>query len=158
MPKVLVCYYSKTGNTKEMAQLIARGAEDAGVEVVLKRAKDVKGKEFGDYDGVVIGSPTYFGVMAAEIKDLLDRSIAVYGKLSGRAGGAFTSSGNLAGGNETTIISILQALLIHGMVIQGDHQGSHYGPVAVGAPDERAREECIRYGGRFAELVKRLNP
>lgn len=158
MPRILVCYYSKTGNTKKMAQLIAQGAKEAGVEVELARAKDVKGKDFANFDGIIIGSPTYFGVMAAEVKELLDRSIACYGKLMGRAGGAFTSSGNLAGGNETTIMSILHALLIHGMVVQGDHQGSHYGPVAVGEPDTRAEEECLRYGERFAGLVKKLGP
>jgi len=94
--------------------------------------------------------------MAAEAKDLIDRSVKYFGKMIGKVGGAFTSSGGIGGGNETTIVSILQAWLIHGMVVQGFQKGSHYGPVAVGAPDDRAEEECLRYGRQVAELTKKL--
>jgi NAD(P)H dehydrogenase (quinone) len=71
-------------------------------------------------------------------------------------GGAFTSSGCIGGGNETTILSILSAMLIHGMVIQGDSDDDHYGPVAIEAPDERAKANCLALGERVGRLVKKL--
>jgi multimeric flavodoxin WrbA len=63
------------------------------------------------------GSPTYYGTMAWELKKLLDESVKFHGKLRGKVGGAFTSSANVGGGNETTVLDILKALLIHGMVV-----------------------------------------
>ena len=156
MVKVLVIYYSETGNTREMAELVAEGVKEAGVEVEVKRVKDAKVDELLKVDGVVIGSPTYYGCMAAEVKRFLDESVKLHGRLEGKVGGAFTSSANIGGGNETTIISILQAFLIHGMVVQGMAFGDHYGPVAVGRPDERSRKLCLKYGRRIGELAKKL--
>lgn len=66
-----------------------------------------------------------------------------------------SSSG--AEGNETTILSILQAMLIHGMILQGTPKGDHYGPVAIGAPDERAELQSRDLGRRVAELAARLS-
>jgi NAD(P)H dehydrogenase (quinone) len=66
----------------------------------------------------------------------------------------FSSSANIAGGNETTILSILEAMLIHGMVVQGDYKGDHYGHVAVGKVDERCEDNCRRQAQRFADLLK----
>jgi NAD(P)H dehydrogenase (quinone) len=94
--------------------------------------------------------------MAAEIKQILDESVRLHGKLDGKIGGAFTSSGNVAGGNETTIWSILSALLIHGMIIKGVHSGNHYGPVAVDSFGEEARRECVEYAKELARLGKTL--
>ena len=94
--------------------------------------------------------------MATEVKELMDKSIQCYGKLTGKVGGAFTSSGMIGGGNETTIMSILQGLLIHGMIVQGVQKGNHYGPVSVGAPNEEVRDECVEYGKMIGTLVKRL--
>ena len=79
------------------------------------------------------------------------------GKLDGKVGGAFASAGGLAGGNETTIQDILRALLVHGMVIKGEPMGDHYGPVAVGAPDERSQRECRKYGKMTGELTHKLH-
>ena len=93
---------------------------------------------------------------AAEVKELIDESVKHFGKLVGKVGGAFTSSGGIGGGNETTNLSLLQALLIHGMVVQGVQKGSHYGPVSVGAPDENAQDECVRYGKQVGELSVKL--
>ena len=98
--------------------------------------------------------PVYYGSMAAPIKKLFDDSVKFHTKLDGRIGGAFASSANIGGGNETTILDILNAMLIHGMIIQGDPKGDHYGPVSIGAPDERSQKQCLRYGERFARLVK----
>jgi NAD(P)H dehydrogenase (quinone) len=138
MPKVLIVYYSKTGNTKEMAELIAEGVRrEKDIEVEVKATRDTKVEELLDFDGIVVGSPTYYGSMAAEVKKLIDNSVKFHGQLKGKVGGAFSSSGNIAGGNETTIMGILHSLLIHGMVIQGTSKGDHYGPVAVEKPDDR---------------------
>ena len=156
MSKILIIYYSRSGNTERMANIIADGIKKEGVEVAVKDVKDVDIDELPEYEGFVIGSPTYYGTMAAEIKKLLDDSVKFHGKLDGRVGAAFSSSCNIAGGNETTILDIVHVMLIHGMIIQGDHQGDHYGPVAIEAPDERSTKECLRKGQRVAKLVKKL--
>ena len=140
-----------------MAQLVAEGAKGvAGAEVTLAKVEDVDPKSLADYDALLVGSPTYYGQMAAEVKALFDKSVAIHGQLEGKVGGAFTSSANLAGGNETTILSILQAMLIHGMIVKGTSQRDHYGPVALGKPDERAAGECHKLGRGMAELAARL--
>jgi NAD(P)H dehydrogenase (quinone) len=94
--------------------------------------------------------------MATEVKKLMDKSILCYGKLTGKAGGAFTSSGMIGGGNETTILSIVQWLLIHEMIVQGVQKGNYYGPVSVGAPNEKVRDDCVQYGKMIVALVKRF--
>lgn len=158
MAKMLVCYYSQSGHTAGMAEAIGEGARKvAGVEVDVKAVADVKVSELLDYDAIAIGSPTYYGTMAWQIKQLLDESVAFHGKLRGKVGGAFTSSGNLAGGGETTILAILEGLLIHGMIVQGHAKGSHYGPVAIGKMDDRARGECVTHGKAVAELAVKLH-
>ena len=156
MVKILIMYYSETGNTKRMAELIEEGVKNVGTGVEVKRVEDVKVDDLLKYDGVLIGSPTYYGHMAAPIKQLLDESVKFHGKLDGKAGGAFASSGNIGGGNETTVRGIQEAMLIHGMIIQGDPSGDHYGPVSIGAPDARVERQCKRFGERFARLVKTI--
>jgi NAD(P)H dehydrogenase (quinone) len=155
MAKALVVYYSRTGNTKKMAESVAEGIKKEGVGAVLKDVKDTGADELLKYEAIIIGSPTYYGSMAAEIKKLLDDSVKFHGKLDGKIGAAFASSANVAGGNETTVLDILNAMLIHGMIIHGDPQGDHYGAVSIGAPDARATGECLRMGSRIAKLVKK---
>ncbi len=156
MAKALIVYYSRSGNTKKMAVSIAEGIKKEDVEADVRDVKDVTPADLKAFDAIVVGSPTYYGSMAAEIKKLFDDSIRFHGKLDGKIGAAFASSANIGGGNETTILDILNAMLIHGMIVQGDSQGDHYGPVAIGSPDERAVKECLRAGGRIARLVKKL--
>ncbi len=156
MPRILIFYYSRSGNTKKMAYMIARGVTDEDVEVDVRHVKDVKVDDLRSYDGIVIGSPTYYGGAAAPIREFLDKSIKLHGKLKGKVGGAFSSSANVGGGNETTVLSLLQALMIHGMVVCGDSEGDHYGPVAIERPDSRAEKNCVRYGKIVARLVKKL--
>ncbi|UCE35997.1 MAG: NAD(P)H-dependent oxidoreductase [Thermoplasmata archaeon] len=156
MVKILVCYYSRSGNTKSMAEFIAQGAQREGAEVDLKEVEKVGADELLGYDGIIFGSPTYYGTCAAPIKELIDESVKLHGELNGKVGGAFSSSANVAGGNETTIINILQMLMIHGMIVKGDPRGSHYGPVSVGIPDENVIEECKAYGRNIASLTKKL--
>ncbi len=154
--KIIVIYYSQSGNTKKMAEAVIEGVKKESVEAVLKDVESVKPEDLLAYDGIIIGSPTYYGTMSYQIKRMLDESVKFHGKLEGKVGGAFSSSANIAGGNETTILDILNAMLIHGMVIQGDPRGDHYGPVAIGTPDNRSLQECIRLGQRTAKLVKTL--
>jgi NAD(P)H dehydrogenase (quinone) len=157
MATLLITYYSRTGHTAKMAEHIAEGARTVeGVEVQVRPVAEVTPQDLLKVDGVVMGSPVYYGTMAADLKTLIDESVAHHGRLEGKVGAAFASSGGPGGGNETTILSLLQALLIHGMIIQGDHKGDHYGAVAVGEPDERSRDQCLRQGRRVAELVKRI--
>ena len=156
MARILIVYHSETGHTAGMAQFVAEGAKEAGAEVVVKAVKNASPQELMEYDGIIVGSPTYYGLMSAPIKKLFDDSVKFHHQLTGKVGGAFTSSGNVAGGNETTVLSILQAMLIHGMVVQGTSRGDHYGPVAVGAPDARAESEARSLGRRVADLAEKL--
>jgi len=157
MARILVTYFSRSGNTRAMAEQVAAGAREvAGAEVDLLPVGDVNPNALLDYDAILVGSPTYYGQMAAEVKAFFDKSVVLHGQLEGKVGGAFTSSGNLAGGNETCVLSILQALLIHGMVVQGSARQSHYGPVAVGEPDDGALAECRTLGAGVAGLAGRL--
>ncbi|MFH0913039.1 MAG: NAD(P)H-dependent oxidoreductase [Candidatus Omnitrophota bacterium] len=156
MAKVLVIYHSHSGNTKKMAEFVAEGVKKENLETTVKDIQDIAVDELLKYEAIVVGSPTYYGTMAAEIKKLLDTSVKFHGRLDGKVGAAFSSSANVGGGNETTILDILNAMLIHGMIIQGDPQGDHYGAVSIDAPDERATKQCIRLGSRVAKLVKRL--
>lgn len=156
MPKILIIYYSRTGNVKKMANAIEEVIREEGVDVLIKEVKDTRVEELLEYDGIIIGSPTYYGLPAGEIKRFLDDSVRFHGKLEGKVGGAFASSGGIAGGNETTILAILEALLIHGMIIQGNPGGDHYGPVSINTPDERSLRECREYGRRIARLIKKL--
>lgn len=158
MVRMLVGYYSRSGHTKRMAEEIAKAAEAAGAKVDLLNVEQIDYKTLPDYDCLVMGSPTYYGQMAAEVKELFDKSVKVHGKLAGRLGGAFASSGRRAGGNETTVLSILNAWLVHGMLVSGTPGSDHYGPVSVGAPDKDALKSCAEYGGRLVEQAKLLRP
>ena len=156
MAKALIVYYSRGGNTKKMAESIAEGLKQEQVEVDICEVKDVTADDLLLPDAIIVGSPTYYGSMAADIKRLFDESVRFHSKLDGKIGAAFTSSHHIGGGNETTILDILNAMLIHGMIVQGDWQGDHYGPVSIGFPDERAIKECLRAGVRIAQLIKKL--
>ncbi len=156
MAKVLICYYSQTGNTEKMAQIITDVMKKEDLSVDLKRVEETKADDLIDYDCIVLGSPTYYGSMAWPVKKLLDESIKFHGRLKGKVGGAFSSAANVGGGNETTVLNLLNGLLIHGMIIQGDHRGDHYGPVSIDFPDERAQECCKQYAQNLADLVKSL--
>lgn len=129
MAKILVCYHSRTHHIEHMAEAVAEGVKQVqGAQVHLKPASQVKAGDWLSYDALIIGSPTYYGTMAAELKNLFDESIVFHGRLAGKVGGALSSSASVGGGNETTILDILKAMLIHGMVIQGSSSRGYYGP------------------------------
>jgi len=156
MAKGIVIYYSRSGNTKEMAEIIAKAMNEADLPTDCKSVDKVKANDLLDYDTIVIGSPTYYGHMAGPVKELIDETVAFHGGLDGKVGAAFSSAANIGGGNETTIMGIIEAMLIAGLTIQGDPQGDHYGPVSIGKPDDRVREQCRRRGRRIAELTNKM--
>ncbi|MFP4054164.1 MAG: NAD(P)H-dependent oxidoreductase [Phycisphaerae bacterium] len=158
MAKLLITYYTRTHHTEHMAEAIGEGAGGVeGAEVEVKPADQVDPKELPQYDGILMGTPVYYGTLAAQLKKLLDDSIAVHGKLVGKVGAAFASSANVGGGNETAVLSILQGMLIHGMVVQGSVMGDHYGAVAIGDLDERSSRQCLNHGRLVAELTVKLH-
>jgi len=156
MAKGIVIYYSRSGNTKQMAEMIAGAMNNSGLETDCKEITGVTVNDLLIYDAIVMGSPTYYGGMAADMKKLIDDAVVKHGQLDGKVGAAFTSAANIGGGNETTILDILHAMLISGMVVQGDPQGDHYGVVSIGKPDQRVEKLCARWGKRIAELTKKL--
>jgi len=189
MATVLILYYSRSGNTEEMAKVVEKGVKSEGVQVMRKKVNPVRNssgalnpagiilksnpaaeqwgiisngvnraalKDLLKADGIILGSPTYYGTMAAEMKAFIDKSVQYHGKLEGKVGAAFSSCGGLGGGVETTVLDMVKALLIHGMVIQGDPRGSHYGTVSIGKPNAAAKRECKKLGEKVARLVKRL--
>lgn len=141
MSKILVLYYSSYGHIETMADAVAKGAREAGATVSVRRvpelvpekiaiksgyklnqqAKIAKISELVDYDAIVIGTPTRFGSMSAQMKNFLDQTGGLWleDRLVGKAGSVFTSTGSQHGGQETTIQSTHTVLLHLGMVIVG---------------------------------------
>ncbi len=197
MTKVLVLYYSSWGHVERMAEEVAAGAaEVAGVTATIKRVPElapdevVKSNHFktdqkapiatpgelADYDAIIIGTPTRFGVMAAQMKNFLDQTGGLWAKgaLVGKVGSVFTSTGT-GGGNEATILTTWPLLAHHGLVIVGLPYaapdlanieelkgGSPYGAGTIAAPDgsrqPSARElRLARFQGKHvAGIAKKL--
>jgi NAD(P)H dehydrogenase (quinone) len=141
MTEILVLYYSRHGNTAEMARLITHGVEEvSGVTANLRTVPPVSatceavdddiptsGPPYADLedlkqcDGLIIGSPTHYGNMSSSLKYFLDQTTSLWfsGALAGKPAGVFTSTSSLHGGQETTLISMMLPLLHHGMIISG---------------------------------------
>jgi NAD(P)H dehydrogenase (quinone) len=141
MTRVLVLYYSSYGHVERMAGAVAEGVREAGAEAVIKRVpelvpEDIARKsgfkldqpapiatvdELADYDAIIIGTPTRYGNMTAQMKNFLDQtgSLWAQGKLVGKVGSVFTSSATQHGGQESTILATHIVLLHLGMVIVG---------------------------------------
>jgi NAD(P)H dehydrogenase (quinone) len=155
---VLVVYDSSSGNTEKMAEEVAEGAKEVpGAVVAVKRPENVTKDDMLKSDCIIVGSPTYYGLMSTKIKKLFDESVIIHGKLTGKVGAAFTSSGGTSTGGETTLMSILTAMLVHGMVVQGRADDLHYGAWAEGTPDKDALKSCRELGKKTAELAMKLS-
>lgn len=157
--KVLILYYSKSGNTKKLAEAIAKGVEQVdGVEAVLRDTDNITKEDFLSSEGIIAGSPVYFGVMAAPLKKVFDDYVGIRNKMEGKVGAVFATAGDPSGGKETTMMSIIQTLLIYGMVIVGDPISAtgHYGVSCVGVPDKNSEKNAMKLGRRVAELVKKI--
>jgi NAD(P)H dehydrogenase (quinone) len=157
MAKILIVYDSRSGNTEKMALAVAEGAKHVkGTKITTKKAESTTIEDLLNADGIIMGSPTYYGLMSAELKRLIDESVKIHGKLEGKVGAAFTSSGGTASGAETTLLSIIQSMLVHGMIVQGRASDKHYGAAAVGPPNEKEIESCRALGKKVAILVAKL--
>ena len=141
MKQVLVLYYSRHGSTFELAKRVARGVESIdGVEAVIRTVPDISTvceatepvvpetgapyvsvDELIEADGLVLGSPTRFGMMAAPLKYFLEQTSAQWlsGNLIGKPAGVFTSTSSMHGGQEATLLSMMLPLIHQGMVIAG---------------------------------------
>jgi len=158
--RVLVVYDSYTGNTEEMAKAVAEGAEKAGARVVLKKVDEVKVEDFIENDGFAFGTPTHCGVMSSRMNELFTKvAMPVWGRMEGKVGVAFSSSGGLGGGNEMACLSLILTMLNYGMLVLGipDYVAPgvtlHYGAVSIGKPNKAALEACRLLGERLAEYT-----
>ncbi|WP_225771332.1 NAD(P)H:quinone oxidoreductase [Inquilinus sp. Marseille-Q2685] len=141
MTKVLVLYYSSYGHIETMATAVAEGVREAGGEPVIKRVPELVPEEvarashfkldqaapvatideLADYDAIIFGVPTRFGMMAAQMKNFLDQAGGLWmkGALIGKPGSVFTSTATQHGGQESTILNFHTVLLHQGMVVVG---------------------------------------
>ena len=140
-----------------MAYKISETIKENVLDTLLKKVEEASIDELPNVDALILGSPVYYGLPTGRIKEFLDKSVKYHGKLTHLVGGAFCSAGGIHTGSETTILALLESLLVHGMIIQGNPHGNHYGPAAIGSPDDKALNQCIKLGERIAYLVKKLN-
>jgi NAD(P)H dehydrogenase (quinone) len=197
MTKVLILYYSSYGHIEKMAEAVAEGVREAGAEATIKRVPELVPEEvarkshfkldqaapiatveeLASYDAIVIGVPTRFGNMPAQMKNFLDQTGGLWfqGKLIGKVGSVFTSTATQHGGQESTILSTHTVLLHHGMVIvglpysfQGQMKldevtgGSPYGATTIAAGDGSRQPSAnelagARYQGKHvAQIAAKL--
>jgi len=192
---ILVLYYSAGGAVRRMAELVAEGVERAPgaaarmrtvpkVSAVTQQAQPAIPEHGAPYcelrdleecAGLALGSPGYFGNMAAPLKHFLDGTVALWlkGTLAGKPASVFTSTGSLHGGHETTLVAMMLPLLHHGMLIVGmpytqaelgatrsggtPYGPSHFAGVADDQPvTETERALCIAQGRRLADIALKL--
>ena len=195
MKEILVLYYSRHGNTATMANKIARGVEEiADISACLRTVPAVSTtceasdeeipesgppyaelEELAQCDGLILGSPTHFGNMAAPLKYFLDQTSTLWlsGALSGKPASVFTSSSSLHGGQEATLLSMMLPLLHHGVLISGlpssepellktTTGGTPYGASHLAGADsslalsEDEAKLCKALGRRVANLASKL--
>jgi NAD(P)H dehydrogenase (quinone) len=195
MTDILVLYYSRKGATAKMASLIARGIEEIpGTHARLRTVPPVstvcetsaddipnEGAPYVSHDdlrecgGLILGSPTRFGNMAAPLKYFLDSTSELWlsGALSGKPAAVFTSTSSLHGGQESTLLTMMIPLLHHGMLITGlpysetdlihtSSGGTPYGASHVAGDDNKrplSDEEkrlCKALGKRVASIAAQL--
>lgn len=194
MADILVLYYSRGGSVAQLARQIARGVEEGGgtarlrtvppVAVVTRTAAPpvpedgapyVEKSDLAECAGLVLGSPTRFGNMAAPLKHFIDSLGAEWasGTLIGKPAAVFTSSATMHGGQESTLLSMLLPLLHHGMLVLGipfsepllsttRSGGTPYGASHVAGADdataltEEEKQLARALGRRMAETVRRL--
>ena len=195
MPDILILYYSRTGAVAQLARHVARGVEEiAGIQARVRSVPPVAAvtavaqppvpeegapyatlQDLRECAGLILGSPTRFGTMAAPLKHFLDSTGAEWasGTLVGKPAAVFTSTGTMHGGQESTLLSMLLPLLHHGMLLVGlpfteplinatTSGGSPYGASHVaGADGSRAISDAERtlaraLGRRVAEITLRL--
>jgi NAD(P)H dehydrogenase (quinone) len=187
---VLILYYSRNGHVKMLAEQIAQGVEIAGVEARLRTVPSVSSvcesteqsipdsgdiycteDDLANCSGLLIGSPTRFGNMAAPLKYFLDGTGSLWasGALIGKPAGAFTSTSSIHGGQESTLLTMMMPLMHHGMLIVGvpyseaalsstQKGGTPYGASHVEGDclTDDEQKICQAQGKRLAELATKL--
>jgi NAD(P)H dehydrogenase (quinone) len=187
---VLILYYSRNGHVKMLAEQIAQGVEIAGVEARLRTVPSVSSvcesteqsipdsgdiycteDDLANCSGLLIGSPTRFGNMAAPLKYFLDGTGGLWasGALIGKPAGAFTSTSSIHGGQESTLLTMMMPLMHHGMLIAGvpyseaalsstQKGGTPYGASHVEGDclTDDEQKICQAQGKRLAELATKL--
>jgi NAD(P)H dehydrogenase (quinone) len=192
-PTILILYYSRNGSTAALARAAARGVESAGATARLRTVPAVSAvseavepavpqdgppyaelADLRECDGLLLGSPTRFGNMAAPLKHFLDGTSELWldGTMADKPAGVFTSSSSLHGGQESTLLTMILPLIHHGMLWVGvpytepalfDTRtgGSPYGATHIAADWNGAvskHEDAVarNLGRRVAELAARL--
>lgn len=196
MTKILILYYSRTGHVKAMAEQIARGVGSVtGCEAIVRTVPPVstvceatqdtipnEGHLYVSHEdleqcaGLILGSPTRFGNMAAPLKYFIDSTSDSWlsGVLSGKPAAVFTSTGSLHGGQESTLLSMMLPLFHHGMLLMGlpysepelmttKSGGTPYGASHLAGPDNKQNLDsdeinlCKAIGQRIANTAKKLH-
>ena len=157
--KASILYHSQTGTTKELAQKIAEGMASEGLEVKAFSIGDLDAQWIKDSCCVIVGSPTYYADVSAQVKTFLE----TFGKydVAGKLGGAFATAGFSYGGGDLALQTILHHMLFWGMLVYsgGGSQGtppSHLGPVASGACTDAGPDLFVLYGQRMARRAKEI--
>jgi len=159
---VLIAYHSLSGHTEKMAQGVAEGAKSvAGTKVVLKRVSEVSGPDLFSSDALIVGSPVYWANMSGEVKTFFDNWQFKFGvfpefKMRNKVGAAFTTGGQVSGGKELTMLTILAAMLGNQMMVVSG--GGAFGASATtegDSPgiDEKEMSAARDLGKRVAEVA-----
>ncbi len=198
--KILIVYYSTFGNTYKMAKLVAEGVKEAGGEPIIRKCPELMSEsvissrpdiragiemqkdipfvtidDFKNVDGYAFGTPTRFGNISAQLKNVVDQLGPLWMQriFEGKPAGVFVSTGTIHGGQETTILTFMTVLLHLGCVVVGvpysvpdlyltKGGGSPYGPGHVADAenkreiDENEAKICKAFGRRLAEIAKKL--
>ncbi len=170
LPVVSIFYYSKTGNTKAMAESAKRGAESVdSVTVHLYSVEEAKSEHLLEADAIIVGSPVYKANIAPSVIQFINTWPFEGTPLKDKVGAAFVTAGGISAGEELVQMNILQAMLLHGMIIVGgpDWKGA-FGASAItsekpfnldstdGQVQEQFLKKAASLGKRVALLAKRL--
>jgi NAD(P)H dehydrogenase (quinone) len=162
---VLIAYYSLSGHTEKMAEEVAQGAKSISeTRVVLKRVGDVTGPDLFSSDALIVGSPVYWANMAGDVKTFFDNWQFKFGvfpefKMRNKVGAAFATGGQVSGGKELTMLTILAAMLGNQMIVVSG--GGAFGASATtegDSPglDEKELSAGRALGKRVAEVAKTI--
>jgi NAD(P)H dehydrogenase (quinone) len=163
--KVLVTYHSLSGNTERMAEAVADGARSIqGTEVLLKRVGQVTADDLFSSDAVIVGSPVYWSNMSGEVKTFFDNWQFKFGvfpefKMKNKIGAAFATGGQVSGGKEMTMLTVLAAMLGNQMIVVSG--GGAFGASATtegDSPgiDNQELADARALGRRVAEVARRI--
>jgi NAD(P)H dehydrogenase (quinone) len=147
--KLLILYYSRSGNTKKMAEAIAEPIKSSTISVTVEDVEKCDISSLPNYDGIVLGSPTYFSNMAWQVKKVIDESIVHYRgrKLRGKVAGIFTSAGSSINGKDCLKMLEVALGFHHGMrVVEGILRVDR-------ESDREVEKRCQEYGKKLVKEI-----